>query len=104
MPQFDLTSFFQGPAFLIIMVVAMFALMILPQRKREKKVKNMLGALKAGDRIKTIGGFYGTIVNIKEDVVTIAVGPDKVKLTIVRNAIAGVEDGDVENTMEQQAS
>ncbi|MBQ2985427.1 MAG: preprotein translocase subunit YajC [Clostridia bacterium] len=91
-----------GPGFLIIMMIAMFAIMIIPQRKREKKIKNMLAALKPGDRVRTIGGIYGTITAIKDDVVTISVGPDKVRLVFVRGAIATVEDSPVENTIEDQ--
>jgi len=97
-----ISGFMAGPGFLIIMMIAMFAIMIIPQRKREKKIKNMLAALKPGDRVRTIGGIYGTITAIKDDVVTISVGPDKVRLVFVRGAIATVEDSPVENTIEDQ--
>ena len=83
-------------------MVAMFAIMIIPQRRRDKKVKDMLSSLKAGDRVRTIGGVYGTIVNIKEDTVLLTVGPDKVKLVFARGAIAQVEDAGVENEMTQE--
>ena len=96
-----LSSFFSGYGFLIVLLVAMFAIMIIPQRKRDKKVKQMLESLKPGDRVRTIGGIYGTISSIKDDVVTIAVGPDKVKLVFTRGAISQVEDTGVENTMEE---
>lgn len=82
---------------LIVLLVAMFAIMIIPQRKRDKKVKAMLSSLKVGDRVRTIGGFYGRIAQLKTDVVVIEVGPDKVKLTIARAAISTVENTDVEN-------
>ena len=93
-----------GTIFMVVILVAMFAMMIIPQRRREKKIKDMLGALKAGDRIKTIGGFYGTVTNINNDIFTIACGPDKVKLTIARTAIASVDTSEVENTEEPAAS
>ena len=97
-----ISGFMGGPGFLIIMMIAMFAIMIIPQRKREKKIKNMLANLKPGDRVRTIGGIYGTITAIKDDVVTMSVGPDKVRLVFVRGAIATVEDSPVENTIEDQ--
>ena len=97
-----ISGFMGGPGFLIIMMIAMFAIMIIPQRKREKKIKNMLANLKPGDRVRTIGGIYGTISAIKDDVVTLSVGPDKVRLVFVRGAIATVEDSPVENTIEDQ--
>ncbi|CCX42446.1 MAG: preprotein translocase subunit YajC [Christensenellales bacterium] len=94
-------SFFSSYGLLIILMVAMFAIMIIPQRRRDKKVKEMLAALKPGDRVRTIGGIYGTISSIRDDVVVLAVGPDKVKLVFARGAISQVEDAGVENTMDE---
>ena len=92
-------SFFSSYGILIVLMIAMFAIMIIPQRRRDKKIKAMLSALKPGDRIRTIGGIYGTISSIKDDVVVIMVGPDKVKLVFARGAISQVEEAGVENTM-----
>ena len=78
--------------------------MIIPQRRRDKKVKAMLNALKPGDRVRTIGGIYGTISSIRDDVVVLAVGPDKVKLVFARGAISQVEDTGVENTMSEEVT
>lgn len=97
-------GFMSNGAMLIILMIALFAVMIIPQRKREKKIKDMLANLKPGDRVRTIGGIYGTITAIKDDVVTISVGPDKVRLVFIRGAIASVEDSPVENTIEDQAN
>ena len=97
-----LSSFFSSYGLLIVLMVAMFAIMIIPQRRRDKKVKSMLSSLKPGDRVRTIGGIYGTISNIKEDTIVLMVGPDKVKLVFARGAIAQVEDAGVENEMTQE--
>ena len=97
-------GFMSNGGMLIILMIALFAVMIIPQRKREKKIKDMLANLKPGDRVRTIGGIYGTITAIKDDVVTISVGPDKVRLVFTRGAIASVEDSPVENTIEDQAN
>ena len=97
-----LSTFFSQYGILILLMVAMFAIMIIPQRRRDKKVKNMLASLKPGDRIRTIGGIYGTIGSIKEDTVMLLVGPDKVKLVFARGAIAQVEEAGVENEMTQE--
>ena len=96
------SSFFGSYGILIVLMIAMFAIMIIPQRRRDKKVKDMLSSLKAGDRVRTIGGIYGTIASIKEDTVMLLVGPDKVKLVFARGAIAQVEDAGVENEMTQE--
>ena len=97
-------GFMSNGGMLIILMIALFAVMIIPPRKREKKIKDMLANLKPGDRVRTIGGIYGTITAIKDDVVTISVGPDKVRLVFIRGAIASVEDSPVENTIEDQAN
>ena len=97
-------GFMSNGGMLIILMIALFAVMIIPQRKREKKIQDMLANLKPGDRVRTIGGIYGTITAIKDDVVTISVGPDKVRLVFIRGAIASVEDSPVENTIEDQAN
>ena len=97
-------GFMSNGGMLIILMIALFAVMIIPQRKREKKIKDMLANLKLGDRVRTIGGIYGTITAIKDDVVTISVGPDKVRLVFIRGAIASVEDSPVEKTIEDQAN
>jgi preprotein translocase subunit YajC len=89
-----------GP--LILIMVAMFALMIIPQRRRDKKIKQMLNSIKPGDRVRTIGGLYGTIGSIKDDVITLIVGPDKVRLVFARGAISTVEDVAAENTMSEE--
>ena len=82
---------------LIIMVVLMYFLMIRPEKKRKKKEKEMLDALKRGDRICTIGGIYGTIMDIKDDTITLAVGRDNMSMVVARWAIRSVEDVTIEN-------
>lgn len=77
--------------FPILLIVIFIVMIIVPNKKREKKFKDMMEALRVGDHIKTIGGFYGRIVSIKEDLVTFECGPDKTKLTISKTAIASVE-------------
>ncbi|HWR22083.1 MAG TPA: preprotein translocase subunit YajC [Feifaniaceae bacterium] len=102
MPQ-EAASFFQSPTLLmIVLMVVMVAVMIIPQRRRDKKIKDMLNALKPGDRVRTIGGIYGTIGSIKDDVVTLVVGPDKVRLVFARGAISTVENVAAENTMTEE--
>ena len=95
-----LSSFFSSYGLLIVLMVAMFAIMIIPQRRRDKKVKDMLSNLKVGTRVRTIGGIYGTITAIKDDTMELTVGKDNVKLIMARWAIRQVEDVPVENDAE----
>ena len=85
---------------MVLMVAVFYFLLIRPQRKKDKKVKEMLDNLKKGDRVTTIGGIYGTILNIKDETITLAVGQsgDKpTEMTVARWAIRGVEEVSVEN-------
>ncbi|NLG37915.1 MAG: preprotein translocase subunit YajC, partial [Clostridiales bacterium] len=62
---------------IVALLGVFYFLLLRPQQKQQKKVREMLAAIKVGDRIKTIGGIYGRIVKIKdEDYITIEVGPD----------------------------
>ncbi len=82
---------------LALMVVVFYFFLLRPQRKKDKAVKDMLDALKTGDRVCTIGGIYGTVDRIKDDTVTLLVGPEKTKLIMARWAIRSVENAAVEN-------
>lgn len=81
---------------LLALVVAMLLITWLPQRKRNKQVKEMLEQMKKGDWVRTIGGISGRIYHIKGDIITIETGPDKVKINLTRGAIATVGDAAVE--------
>ena len=94
-------GFMSNGGMLIILMIALFAVMIIPQRKREKKIKDMLANLKPGDRVRTIGGIYGTIVKIKDDVLTVEVGDQKTQMMIARWAVRNVEQLSVTNDSEQ---
>lgn len=82
---------------IVVMVAVFYFLLIRPQRKKDKAVKNMLSALKVGDRICTIGGFYGTIAALKEDTVTLKLGSLENTVVIARWAIRSVENVTTEN-------
>jgi preprotein translocase subunit YajC len=97
------SNILSGDVIQILMIVGIFAvfmfLIIIPQRRRNKKVKDMMAGIKPGDRIKTIGGFYGKVIQLKEDIIIFECGPDKVKLELSKGAVAAVQGADVENEM-----
>ena len=81
--------------FLGAIFVVFILLMIIPQRRRKKQMQQLMDSLKPGKMIKTIGGMYGKIVAVKEDLVTIEALPDKVRLVYTKGAIASVEDSEL---------
>ena len=82
---------------LVLIFVIFYFMMIRPQRKKDKQVKEMLNNLKAGDRVCTIGGIYGTITGLKDDTVTLAVGRENTTMVIARWGIRSVEEVTIEN-------
>lgn len=75
--------------------IVFILIMVIPQRKRKKQMQQLMDSLRPGKMIKTIGGMYGKIVAVKEDLVTIEAMPDKVRLVFTKGAIATVEDSDL---------
>ena len=71
---------------LVVMAVVFYLLLVRPQQKRARDQRNLLAALGAGDRVITIGGIHGTVVDIDEETVRIEVAPGTV-LTMARQAI-----------------
>ena len=86
---------------LVLIFVIFYFVLIRPQRKKDKEAKAMLDNLKVGDRICTIGGIYGTIVKIKDDVLTVEVGEQKTQMVFARWAVRNVEQLSVTNDSEQ---
>ncbi|MBR4879841.1 MAG: preprotein translocase subunit YajC [Clostridia bacterium] len=77
---------------IVLTFVIFYFVLIRPQKKREKEEKAMLNALKVGDNVVTIGGITGKIVSIKDDLLVIETGADRVKLNFQRWAIRSVEE------------
>lgn len=73
----------------ILMMVGIFAFMyfvlIRPQRKEEKRRKEMLGALKRGDAVTTIGGVHGTVETVGEQTIDVRIGSGDHTLVVTFN-------------------
>ena len=86
---------------LVLIFVVFWFMLIRPQRKKDKQVKEMPNNLKAGDRICTIGGIYRTITGLREDTVTLSVGKDNLSMVVARWAIRSVEELTIENDAQE---
>ena len=75
---------------LIVLIIAMYFLMIRPQRKKDKQIQEMRNSLQVGDEIVTIGGICGKIVKTKDESIVIQVGADKVKFEMMRWSVSSV--------------
>jgi preprotein translocase subunit YajC len=77
---------------LIVLVgafAAMYVLLIMPQQKKVKAQRAMLGALEVGDPILTSGGIYGVVTDIEGEAIFLEVAPD-IELKVARSAISAV--------------
>ena len=72
-----------------LMVLIFYFFLWRPQKKQQKERANLLGSLKKGQKIVTIGGIYGEIVELDDEKVKVQVS-EKVELTFARTAIANV--------------
>ena len=71
---------------LALIFVVMYFFMIRPQKKQQKELQNFRDSLKKGDKVVTIGGIYGTVVEIKENTVLIEVD-NNVKIRVSKQAL-----------------
>ena len=93
-----ISGFFSQFGLPLILIAALIIMFVLSAR--QKQYQSMLDGLKAGSRVRTIGGIYGTVTAVKGDVVFVSVGPDKVRLVFTKQAIASIEDSPVEATLD----
>lgn len=77
---------------LVVMVALFYFMLIRPQKKKEKQIREMLNALKVGDSVVTAGGIVGKVLKVKDDKVCIEIGDrtHKHPMTLKREAIASV--------------
>jgi preprotein translocase subunit YajC len=67
-----------GLIILLLPVAAIVFLMIVPQRRQRQKQAALMGSLSPGDEVVTIGGLYGVITVVEDDVVHLEVDNDVV--------------------------
>lgn len=78
-----------------LVFVLFYFLIIVPQRKRQRAVDEMLNNLKAGDKVVTSGGLYGQVISLREDkrTVTLKISENPVvRVEVARSSIAGMQD------------
>jgi preprotein translocase subunit YajC len=89
--------FFANPLFLVLMFGLFFLVVMLPaQRRQKREAAAMMAALKAGTKVVTSSGIYGTIVKIKDGEDEVVIKSEDSRLKITRSVITRVlgEDAD----------
>ncbi len=72
----------------VILIIIFYFLLLRPEKKKKQQLTDMRNALAVGDQVTTIGGIVGKICNIKDDLITIETGEDRVRVQFSRWAIS----------------
>ena len=67
-----------------------YFLIIRPENKRKKSLQEMRESLAVGNKIVTIGGIVGKVVDIKNDYVTFETGEDRVRIQVIKSAVSEI--------------
>ena len=73
---------------LLIMIAVFYFMIIRPENKRKKEAEQLRSNIKNGDKITTIGGIVGKVVDVKEDKFVIETGADQVRIEFAKWALS----------------
>jgi len=73
-----------------LMLLVFYVLVLLPMRRRQRKVQEFQAGLKVGDKVMTTSGIYGQITRVNENTVQLQIA-DKVRVEVARAAIGGYQ-------------
>lgn len=95
-----------GSGIIFIIVIAfllLYLIVVRPQKRRQNQQQQMANELRVGDEVLTVGGIYGTVLQVDDDRVTVEIAP-QTEVRVSRRAIAGVtrapEDEETEEVAE----
>jgi preprotein translocase subunit YajC len=76
-----------------IAVFGVFAYLVIyrPQKKKEKKARELVDSVQVGNKVTTHGGIFGKVINIKDDMVTIETSVERTQVEVKKWAIRDVE-------------
>ena len=73
---------------LVVMLAVFYFMLIRPENKRKKEAEEMRASVKKGDKVTTIGGIVGTVVDVKENNIVIETSADQVRIEIAKWALS----------------
>ncbi len=91
--------------FWILIFVAMYFILIRPQRKKQKEEEEMRGSVEIGDDVTTIGGVVGRVIAVRDDdeTVVIETGSDKTRMRFKKWAISSIDTPEKQIKKEEKA-
>ena len=89
------------PSFLVqifpfaLMLIIFYLLVLMPMRRRQRKIQDFQSSLKVGDKVVTTGGIFGQVTEVREKEAAVQLQiADRVRIRVSRAAIAGYEGQD----------
>lgn len=86
---------YTGILWMVVIFAIFYFILIRPQQQQQKKRREMLSSLQKGDRVVSIGGIYGVIKELREDMVTLRVA-DNVNIRFSRGGIERIIEDEEE--------
>jgi preprotein translocase subunit YajC len=75
----------------IVIIIAMYLLLFRGPRRKQQEHQKMVSSLKKNDRVRTIGGIYGTVVDVRQDDIVLKIDENNnTKIHIIPSAIGAV--------------
>ena len=89
---------------MLVMFLIIYFFMIRPEQRKQKEKRNLLGNLKKGDKVLTVGGIHGTVGSVKDDSVMLRIG-DNTTVKFSKTAISTVinKEDSTKNIQEKKA-
>ena len=75
----------------VVVFGVFYFLLIRPQKKKDKELKEMRENLNVGDKVTTIGGIIAHVAKVEENAVILEIGPNRTKVPFEKWAIGKVE-------------
>ena len=76
----------------IVVFGVFYFLLVRPQKKKDKELKQMRDSINVGDKVVTIGGLCATVAKVEEERVVLEVGPNRTKMPFEKWAIGTVTE------------
>lgn len=81
---------FSGIFMMVILFALMYFMMIRPQKKKDKEIKQMRDSLSVGDEVITIGGIHGKVVKVNDEIITLEMAHAKQRIEFSKWAVGSV--------------
>lgn len=76
----------------VVVFAVFYLLLVRPQKKKDKELKQMRDSINVGDKVVTIGGLCATVAKVEEERVVLEVGPNRTKMPFEKWAIGTVTE------------